>query len=98
MITEKNSIIIGDRNPHHNVLEKAVRIIKDKYNCKFTVNDLISLDSFSPQEKEYLKNMFSNNITGVDAWEHNFYRDKDTWEIWKYEESWYDYKKQSETY
>jgi len=89
MITDRVSIIIGDRNPHHNVLEKAVRIIKDKFNCEFTVNDLISLDSFLPEEKEYLRNMFSNNITGVYAWEHSFYLEKGTW---KYEESDYDYK------
>jgi len=90
MFTDRVSIIIGDRNPHHNVLEKAVMIIKDTYNREFTVNDLIFLDSFSPGEKEYLRNMFSNNITQVYSWEHSFSLEKD---IWKYKESDYDYKK-----
>jgi hypothetical protein len=91
MFTKRVSIIIGDRNPHHHVLEKAVRIIKEKFNGEFTVTDLISLDSFSTEEKKYLINMFSHNVTGVEAWEHNFYLEKGTW---KYEESEYDYKKQ----
>jgi len=89
MITNRVSIIIGDRNQHHHVLEKAVRIIKEKFSGEFIVDNLISLDSFSTEEKEYL-NMFSNNITGVNAWEHSFYLEKGTW---KYEESDYDYKK-----
>ena len=90
MFTKRVSIIIGDRNPHHHVLEKAVRIIKEKFNGEFTVTDLISFNSFSVEEKKYLIDMFSNNVTGVEAWEHNFYLEKDTW---KYEKSEYDYKK-----
>lgn len=90
MITDKISIIIGDRNQHHNVLEKAVSIIEEKFNGEFIVDNLISHDSFSTEEKEYLRNMFSHNITKVNAWEHSFYLEKD---IWKYEESSSDYKK-----
>ena len=89
MITDRVSIIIGDRNQHQ-VLEKTVTIIKERFNGEFTINALTSLDSFSTEEKEYLRNVFSKNITGVDAWEHNFYLDKGTW---KYEESWFDYEK-----
>jgi len=89
MIIDKISIIIGDRNQHHNVLEKAVSIIKEKFNGEFIVDNLISHDSFSTEEKEYLRNMFSHNITKVNAWEHSFYLEKD---IWKYEESSYNYK------
>jgi len=89
MITDKISIIIGDRNQHHNVLEKAVSIIEEKFNGEFIVDNLISHDSFSTEEKEYLRNMFSHNITKVNAWEHSFYLEKD---IWKYEESSYNYK------
>lgn len=91
MITDKVSIIIGDRNLHHHVLEKAVSIIKEKFNGEFIVNDLISHDSFSTEEKEYLRNMFSHNITKVNAWEYSFYLEKGTW---KYEESSADYKKE----
>jgi hypothetical protein len=79
MITDRLSIIIGDRNQHHRVLEKAVRIIKEKFNGEFTVFALTSLDSLSAEEIKYLRNMFSNNVTRVEAWEHNFYLDKDTW-------------------
>ena len=94
MITDRVSIIIGDRNPHQ-VLEKAVRIIKERFNGEFNVADLTSLDSFSIEEKEYLINMFSHNVTGVEAWEHNFYLEKGTW---KYEESSMIIKNESETY
>ena len=88
-IYEKVSFIIGDRNPHHQVIEKAVRIVKEKFKGEFNVNGLTSLDSFSAEEKKYLRNMFSHNITEVNAWEHRFFLQKDTW---KYEASYYDYK------
>ena len=90
MITDRVSIIIGDRNPHHTVLEKAVDIIQDRYHGRFTVNDLTSLDSFSSEEKRYLKDIFSKSITRVEAREHSFYLEKGTW---KYEKSSYDYEK-----
>ena len=89
MITDRVSIIIGDKKSHYSLINKAVRLIKDTYNGEFTVNDLTSLDSFSTEEKEHLKNMFSNNITGVIAWEHGFYFQEG---IWKYEESGYNYE------
>ena len=88
IVMDRVSIIIGDRNSHQ-VLEKAVRIIKERFNGEFIVDNLISHDSFSTEEKEYLRNMFSHNITKVNAWEHSFYLEKD---IWKYEESSYNYK------
>jgi hypothetical protein len=50
MIIDKVSIIIGDRNPHHQVIEKAVKIIKERFNGEFNVTDLTSLDSFSTEE------------------------------------------------
>ena len=82
------SIIIGDRNPHHHILEKTAAIIKERFSGGFTVNDITSLDLFSNEEKEYIENMFSNNVTEVDAWEHSFHLDKDT-SKWKYNESLY---------
>ena len=90
MITDRVSIIIGDKKSHYSLINKAVRIIKDTYNGEFNVNDLTSLDSFSTEEKEQLKNMFSPDITGVIAWEHGFYFQEG---IWKYEESGYNYEK-----
>ena len=90
MITDRVSIIIGDKKSHYSLINKTVRIIKDTYNGEFNVNDLTSLDSFSNEEKEQLKNMFSHNITGVIAWEHGFYFQEG---IWKYEESGYNYEK-----
>ena len=90
MITDRVSIIIGDKKSHYSVINKAVRIIKDTYNGEFNVNDLTSLDSFSTEEKEHLRNIFSHNITGVIAWEHSFYFQEG---IWKYEESGYNYEK-----
>jgi hypothetical protein len=89
MITDRVSIIIGDRKPYYDLLNKAVSIIKNAYKGKFNINDLTSLDSFSTEEKEHLKNIFSQNITRVYAWEHSFNFDKD---IWKYEESGYNYE------
>ena len=90
MITDRVSIIIDDKKSHYSLINKAVRIIKDTYNGGFKVNDLISLDSFTTEEKEYLKNIFSHKITGLYAWEHSFYFQKG---VWKYEESDYNYEK-----
>ena len=88
MITDRVSIIIGDRNSRYSVINNAVGIIKDTYSDGFSINDLTSLDSFSTEEKEYLRNIFSHNITRVIAWEHKFqfYFHED---IWKYEEAAY---------
>jgi hypothetical protein len=88
MITDRVSIIIGDKNSHYILIDKAVRIIKDTYNGEFNVNDLTSLDSFSTEEKEYLRNIFSPNISRLNAWEHSFYFEED---IWKYDKWGYDY-------
>jgi hypothetical protein len=88
-IYEKVSIIIGDRNQHHYVLKKAVGIVREKFSGGFTVDELTSIDSFSDEDKKYLGNMFSHNITKVDAWEHCFRLHEDTW---KYEISDRDYK------
>jgi hypothetical protein len=88
MITERASII-GDRQLRYFLIDKAVRIVKDKYKGKFSAEELTSLDSFSSQEKETLKNIFSNNFTRVYAWEHNFYFDES---IWRYEEATYNYE------
>jgi hypothetical protein len=81
--------IIGDRESHYVLLDKAVRIIKDTYNGTFTIDDLACLDSFSSKEKGLLKNIFSSDITRVHAWGHSFYLDRG---IWKYEESSYNYE------
>jgi hypothetical protein len=88
MITDRVSII-SDKKSHYDLIDKAVRIIKDTYNGEFNVNDLTSLDAFSTEEKEYLINMFSQYITRMYAWEHSFYFEED---IWKYEESAYNYE------
>jgi hypothetical protein len=90
MIMDRVSIILGNKKPHHTILKKAVRIIQDRYNDGFTVNDLTSCDSFSPEEKEYLRNVFSHNITRIEAWEYSFYLEKG---MWKYEESEYNCEK-----
>lgn len=79
MITDRVSIILGNRKPHYSLLNKAVRIIQDTYQGEFTVNDLTSLDSFSIEEKEYLRNTFSHNISRLHAWEHSFYLEEDLW-------------------
>jgi hypothetical protein len=91
MITDRVSIIIGDKKSRYGLIDKAVRIIKDTYNGEFTVNDLTSLDSFTTEEKEYLRNIFSPDISRLYAWEHSFYLQED---IWKYEEGEvYDYRR-----
>jgi hypothetical protein len=90
MLIDRVSIIIGDKKSHYSLINKAVRIIKDTYNDGFNINDLTSLDSFSTEEKEYLRNIFSHNITILHAWEYNFHFQED---IWKYEESAYDYRR-----
>lgn len=90
MITDKVSLIFDDKNLYYGLLSKVINIVKDKYNNKFNLDDLISLDEFSIGEKKYLRKIFSPNITGVYAWEHNFY----FWEnTWHYDESdQYDYQ------
>ena len=83
MITDRVSIILGDKKPYYSLLNKVVRIIQDTYHGEFTVYDLISLDAFSTEEKRYLRKMFSPNITGLHAWEHSFYLQEG---VWKYEQ------------
>jgi hypothetical protein len=86
MNTDRVSILIGPKDLHYSVIDKAVGIIKDKFNDGFSINDLKSLDSFPPEEKECLRNMFSTNISILYAWEHSFqfyFRDN----LWHYHES-----------
>ena len=92
MNTDRVSIFIGAKNSYYSVIDKAVRIIKDTFNDGFSINDLTSLDSFSTEEKECLRNMFSPNITILEAWEHSFqfYFHEN---LWHYNESGYDYRK-----
>jgi hypothetical protein len=92
MIINKASIIIGDKNSHYSVINKAVGIIKDTFNDGFSINDLTSLDSFSSEEKECLRDMFSTNISTLYAWEYNFqfyFHDN----LWHYDESGYQYRR-----
>ena len=47
MNTDRVSILLGAKNSHYSVIDKAVRIIKDIFNDGFSINDLTSLNSFS---------------------------------------------------
>jgi hypothetical protein len=95
MIADRVSIILGDKKPHYSLLNKAVRIIQATYHGEFTVYDLISLDAFQTEEKEYLRKMFSPNITRLQAWEHSFYLQEG---VWKYEQEdkGFDYRRTTE--
>lgn len=95
MITDRVSIILGDKKPYYSLLNKVVRIIQDTYHGEFTVYDLISLDAFSTEEKGCLRKMFSPNITGLHAWEHSFYLQEG---VWKYEQEdeGFDYRRTTE--
>jgi len=92
MITDKCSIIIEDKNLYYSLISRTTRIIKDKYNCKFTINNLLDLEGFSADEKKYLRSIFSPDINEIDIWgEHHFYCMKN---VWEYKESnYYDYRK-----
>jgi len=91
MITDKTSIILDDKNENHALISKVIRIVKDKFNNKFGVNDIASLEEFTITEKKCLNNIFSPDITGLYAWEHHFYVSGN---MWHYDESeTYDYKK-----
>jgi len=79
MITDRVSIILGDKKSQYSLINKAVRIIQDTYHGEFTVNDLTSLDSFSTEEKECLENIFSHKINGLHAWEHSFSFQEGVW-------------------
>jgi len=90
MITEKASIIFDDKNIHYALISKVINIVIHKYNNKFNIDDLTSLDEFTFNEKKYLRKIFSPDITGLYAWEHNFYLWRN---IWHYDESdKYDYR------
>jgi hypothetical protein len=84
MITDKVSIILDDKNIHYGLINRAINIIKDKYNNKFNVGDLTSLNEFTTNEKKYLRKMFSPDITELYIWEHRFYFEEN---IWNYDES-----------
>jgi len=91
MPIDRVSILLGAKNSHYSVINKAVGIIKDTFNDGFSINDLTSLDSFSTEEKECLRSMFSPNITILEAWEHSFqfYFHEN---LWHYGEIGYDYR------
>jgi len=92
MNTDRVSILIGAKDSQYSVIDKAVRIIKDTYSDGFNINDLTSLDSFSTEEKECLRTLFSHNITRLRAWEHGFqfhFHEN----LWHYYESGYDYRR-----
>ena len=90
MIMEKNSIILDEKNAHYALISKVIRIVKDKYNSKFMVSDITSLEEFTITEKQYFKKIFSPDITGLYAWEHHFYF---IGNMWHYDESnHYDYR------
>ena len=91
MIMDKTSIILDDKNMHYALISKVIRIVKYQYNSKFMVIDITSLEDFTITEKQYLKTIFSPDITGLYAWEHHFYF---IGNMWHYDESdQYDYRK-----
>jgi len=90
MITEKASIIFDDKNIHYALISKVINIVIHKYNNKFNIEDLTTLDEFTFNEKKYLRKIFSADITGLYAWEHNFYFWKNMWHYDKTDQ--YDYQ------
>ena len=91
MIMDKTSIILVDKNTHYPLISTVIRMVKDQYNNKFRVSDINSLEEFTITEKQYLKTIFSPDITGLYAWEHHFYF---IGNMWHYDESdQYDYRK-----
>ena len=91
MIMDKTSIILVDKNTHYPLISTVIRMVKDQYNNKFRVSDINSLEEFTITEKQYLKKIFSPDITGLYAWEHHFYF---IGNMWHYDESdQYDYRK-----
>jgi len=73
MIMDKTSIILDDKNAHYALISKVIRIVKDKYNNKFRVSDITSLEELTITETKYLRKIFSPDITGLYAWEHHFW-------------------------
>ncbi len=91
MLMEKTSILLDDKNMHYALIGEVIRIVKDKYNNKFRVSDITSLEEFTIAEKQCLKEIFSPDITGLYAWEHHFFF---IGNMWHYDESdQYDYRK-----
>ncbi len=91
MIMEKTSILLDDKNMHYALISKVIRNVKDKYNNKFRVSDITSLEEFTITEKQYLKKIFSPDINDLYVWEHHFYFIE---KMWHYDESNpYDYRK-----
>jgi len=91
MIMDKTSIILDDKNAHYALINKVIGIVKYQYNNKFRVSDLTSLEELTITEKQYLKKIFSPDITGLYVWEHHFYFIEN---MWHYDESnQYDYRK-----
>ncbi|HNY50058.1 MAG TPA: hypothetical protein PLV50_06920 [Smithella sp.] len=86
------SIFTEDKNIYHATISKAVKIITEKFDGSFTIGRLTSLQEFTTEEKEYLKEIFSPNIDEVDIWgEHHFHFIKN---VWKYCKSdYFDYGK-----
>ncbi len=91
MNMEKTFILLDDKNTHYALISKVIRIVKSKYNNKFRVSNITSLEEFTITEKQYLKEIFSPDITGLYAWDHHFFF---IGNMWHYDESnQYDYRK-----
>jgi len=84
MITDKTFILLDEKNKQHALICKVIRIVKDKYNEKFRVCDLTSLEEFTIYEKKLLNKIFAPGITRLHAWEHHFYLIEN---FWHYDES-----------
>ena len=87
-MTPPRTSIIYDKS-YYTFIDTIVNIIKNLYSEKFYINDLASLNSFSPEEKETLQKIFSQDHTIIHAWQHNFYLEGD---MWRYEEGTYNYE------
>lgn len=91
MITEKVSIILEDKNIYYPLICKVINIVTNRDKNKFNIEDLTSLNEFTFKEKQYLRKIFSDDISELYIWEHSFCFENN---LWKYDESQkYDYSK-----
>jgi hypothetical protein len=83
------SFLLGEKGKDYHLLKKVVDILSALHGADFNLEDLLSRDFFSETEKQYLKNIFHQDISVIYAWEFSFYHQEGNW---SYETSIYDHQ------
>jgi signal recognition particle GTPase len=75
-------VFMGKKDNTYEMLKRVADFVNRLPDKKFSVGELLSVDSFSWNEKKILREIFSGDYQNIHAWEHNFTNESGKW---KYE-------------